>query len=194
MKDKLQRKLIFVIMISLVSLLNLNTITPISKADANVHTTKLYAKLEVGDDLALGVDTTSSEVKWSTDNKSVATVSAKGLVNARKAGRATVTANADKENYSFVIVVSESEVKPKASAKPTATPALSPTPKPTIAPSPTPILQKSQDDKSITVYITKTGSKYHTGSCRYLSKSKIPISLSEAEKYYSPCSVCDPPQ
>lgn len=41
------------------------------------------------------------------------------------------------------------------------------------------------------VYITKTGSKYHSGNCRYLSKSKIPILLSDAiAKGYSACSVC----
>ncbi len=31
-----------------------------------------------------------------------------------------------------------------------------------------------------TVYITKTGLKYHSDGCRYLSHSCIPISLSEA--------------
>jgi len=47
---------------------------------------------------------------------------------------------------------------------------------------------------STTVYITETGSKYHLAGCRYLSKSKIPISLREAcAKGYTPCSVCDPP-
>ena len=44
------------------------------------------------------------------------------------------------------------------------------------------------------VYITATGTKYHTDSCSYLAKSKIPISLSWAvEKGYSPCSRCRPP-
>lgn len=43
------------------------------------------------------------------------------------------------------------------------------------------------------VYITKTGEKYHTIHCRYLSKSCYEISLSDAiDKGYSPCSVCDP--
>lgn len=50
-----------------------------------------------------------------------------------------------------------------------------------------------QDTQTITVYVTKTGSKYHRDGCRYLSKSKIPISLSDAEKSYGPCSVCSPP-
>jgi len=45
-----------------------------------------------------------------------------------------------------------------------------------------------------TVYITKTGEKYHIGSCSYLKKSKIPINLSIAiENGYTPCSRCKPP-
>lgn len=49
-------------------------------------------------------------------------------------------------------------------------------------------------NKSITVYITNTGKKYHTGGCRYLSKSKIAISLKNAKVGYDPCSVCNPPE
>ena len=42
-----------------------------------------------------------------------------------------------------------------------------------------------------TVYITKTGKKYHRDGCRYLKKSQIPISLSDAEsRGYTPCSKC----
>jgi hypothetical protein len=44
-----------------------------------------------------------------------------------------------------------------------------------------------------TVYITKTGSKYHSDGCRYLSKSKTAIDLASAiSKGYSACSVCKP--
>jgi hypothetical protein len=49
----------------------------------------------------------------------------------------------------------------------------------------------SQDDP--TVYVTKTGSKYHTAGCSYLKKSAIPMKLSEASVSYSPCSRCNPP-
>jgi hypothetical protein len=46
-----------------------------------------------------------------------------------------------------------------------------------------------------TVYITRTGEKYHRGSCRYLRQSKIPISLTEAKRQgYTACSVCEPPR
>jgi micrococcal nuclease len=45
------------------------------------------------------------------------------------------------------------------------------------------------------VYITATGHCYHRAGCRYLSKSKIPITLAKAEaEGYRACEVCDPPQ
>lgn len=46
----------------------------------------------------------------------------------------------------------------------------------------------------ITVYVTRTGAKYHRAGCRYLSRSMIPVSLSDAKLSYSACSVCRPPQ
>jgi hypothetical protein len=48
--------------------------------------------------------------------------------------------------------------------------------------------------ESVTVYITKTGEKYHTSTCRYLSKSKISIELQDAiDQGFEPCKVCKPP-
>jgi hypothetical protein len=47
----------------------------------------------------------------------------------------------------------------------------------------------------VTVYGTRTGSKYHRDGCRYLSKSKIPMTLKQAkERGLTPCSVCNPPK
>jgi len=51
-----------------------------------------------------------------------------------------------------------------------------------------------EESKEVIVYITKTGSKYHSGGCRYLSKSKIAISLQDAKSSYGACSVCNPPR
>lgn len=49
------------------------------------------------------------------------------------------------------------------------------------------------DFKEQTVYITKTGEKYHRSGCRYLKKSKISVSLEDAvASGYSPCKVCKP--
>lgn len=50
------------------------------------------------------------------------------------------------------------------------------------------------DNQSITVYVTKTGSKYHRDGCQYLRQSRIPISLDNAHAQgYGPCSKCNPP-
>lgn len=46
----------------------------------------------------------------------------------------------------------------------------------------------------ITVYVTKTGKKYHREGCQHLRKSARAITLKEAlEKGYEPCSRCKPP-
>jgi hypothetical protein len=52
---------------------------------------------------------------------------------------------------------------------------------------------QKQDPQTITVYVTRTGAKYHRDGCRYLSRSKIPMSLAEASKRFAPCKVCKPP-
>lgn len=45
-----------------------------------------------------------------------------------------------------------------------------------------------------TVYVTNTGAKYHSSGCRYLSRSQIAISLSQAlSQGYDACSICNPP-
>ncbi|MBE0418065.1 MAG: thermonuclease family protein [Coriobacteriia bacterium] len=67
-----------------------------------------------------------------------------------------------------------------------------PEPEPEPEPEPKP---KPPSDSSETVYVTNTGEKYHRDGCRYLSKSKIPISLADAKAQgYEPCKVCKPPQ
>ena len=46
---------------------------------------------------------------------------------------------------------------------------------------------------SQTVYVTKTGEKYHDDGCRYLSRSKISTTLQDAKANgYTGCSVCKP--
>jgi micrococcal nuclease len=80
-------------------------------------------------------------------------------------------------------------------ASETATTASKASPIPPVLPSAVKVEPKTESTEAdITVYVTRTGAKYHRGSCRYLSKSKIPISLEEAKTRYSPCSVCSPPQ
>ena len=44
-----------------------------------------------------------------------------------------------------------------------------------------------------TVYVTRTGTKYHRAGCRHLGRSSIPMALGEATSQgYEPCRVCNP--
>lgn len=52
--------------------------------------------------------------------------------------------------------------------------------------------QPQQDEA--TVYVTKTGAKYHSAGCQYLRQSSIPMSLNTAKARYGPCSKCGPPR
>jgi len=55
-------------------------------------------------------------------------------------------------------------------------------------------LAKDETMTSQTVYRTQTGACYHESWCRHLAKSKIAITLQEAESIgLRACSKCDPP-
>jgi methylphosphotriester-DNA--protein-cysteine methyltransferase len=48
--------------------------------------------------------------------------------------------------------------------------------------------------RNTTVYITRTGEKYHTERCASVRNSKIAVSLGEAvSRGYEPCKRCKPP-
>jgi micrococcal nuclease len=54
--------------------------------------------------------------------------------------------------------------------------------------------QGSEDGTlSATVFVTKTGDKYHRNGCRHLNQSRIAIEPEDARRRYRPCSVCRPP-
>jgi hypothetical protein len=99
-------------------------------------------------------------------------------------------------------IVSENKTSPSQTQAPTQAPAQVPTQAPTAAstkaPTAAPTLAPTEspaptEPEGTIVYITETGEKYHKGSCRFLSKSKIEISLESAIKQgYEPCSVCKP--
>lgn len=69
-------------------------------------------------------------------------------------------------------------------------------------PAPTPATRRRTEGQTTeasepegeTVYVTRTGSKYHRAGCQYLRRSQIPVSLKEARRSYDACSVCRPPR
>lgn len=51
----------------------------------------------------------------------------------------------------------------------------------------------SSDLYSQTVYVTKTGEKYHLERCHYLKSSKIQLEYDKAKEMgFTPCKVCKP--
>lgn len=64
---------------------------------------------------------------------------------------------------------------------------------PAEAQSPPKVTIEKAAPEEVTVYVTKSGSKYHLATCKHLSKSKISKTLEDAKKRFSACSVCKPP-
>lgn len=88
--------------------------------------------------------------------------------------------------------------KPKPEPNRNESPAPEPVPvvTPGAVPASTPAAPetKKPDQQTITVYGTRTGSKYHRAGCSYL-KSSISMTLEEAtRKGLTPCSRCNPPR
>ncbi|MBR3770952.1 MAG: Ig domain-containing protein [Clostridium sp.] len=143
---------------------------------AKVGSTKLICKVKVevpkisvtkvslnaGKTKQLKVTGTTQKVTWKSSNRSVATVTSNGKVTAKKGGNATITAIvAGKKVLTCTITIKVKVNKP------------------------------SNQVGGGTVYITDTGSKYHSAGCRYLWNSSHPISRGDARSAgYEPCSRC----
>ncbi|MDE7421762.1 MAG: Ig-like domain-containing protein [Muribaculaceae bacterium] len=73
---------------------------------------KKTAEMETGASLQLNAtitpeNATSKEVKWTSSDSNIATVSTKGLVTAKKAGKVTITATANKYTATCVITITD---------------------------------------------------------------------------------------
>lgn len=130
-----QRKLLRQSMAALLSLslLAAGVLMPASHADAaknKIKLNKTKLKLTVGKKYKLKLSKKKGKIKWTSSKKKVATVNAKGVVKAKKAGKATITALMKGKKYKCKVTVKK--------AKPTTTATTSKTPSastPTKAPS-----------------------------------------------------------
>jgi len=85
-----------------------------------------------------------------------------------------------------------SSVQPRA---PSSAPTAASAPSSNVVAKPTPALAPVQSNQGVTVYGTKTGSKYHLATCSSLKSSKMPMTLSEAKAQgLTACKNCNPPQ
>lgn len=102
---------IFSLFLTLCILGSLLAVAPPAEAAAKkLNRTRL--NLTAGGTFTLKVKGTSAKVKWTSSKKSVAAVSSKGKVTAKKAGSATITAKVSKKKYTCKV-----SVKAKSNAR-----------------------------------------------------------------------------
>lgn len=94
--------------VSPVAIPGIPVVTQVSAATIKLNTTN--ATVYTGGTLTLKVTGTSSKVKWSSGNKSLATVSEKGVVSGLKAGSTTITATVGSKKYSCKITVKKPSI------------------------------------------------------------------------------------
>lgn len=154
---------------------------PVTIEEVTLKASNASMTLKPNETQTLKVTTNSHHaITYASSNPDVVTVDEAGHISALKAGTATISATVDGHTQTCHITVPSTQKKSTTSSHHT-----------THHSSTNRTTQSSNTNIGETVYITKTGSKYHRAGCRYLRKSQIEISLSEAKNEgYTACSVC----
>ncbi len=97
--------------ILLTLILCISIMTPSVTYAATIKLNKSKLELNLGDTYTLKLKGSSGTVKWSSSDKSIATVSKKGKVSAIAIGKTTVTATINKKKYKCSVTVSEKVAK-----------------------------------------------------------------------------------
>ena len=85
------------------------TLTPVRVEAKGAHLNKTKVTISVGDKAKLKVAGASGKIKWTTSKKSVATVTQKGVVKARKEGTAIVKAKIGKKVLKCKVIVEDDD-------------------------------------------------------------------------------------
>lgn len=78
---------------------------PAAEAASKIHLSQTEAEIDSGSTLQLTLEGTKKTVTWSSSNKTIATVSKKGLVTAQKAGKVKIRAKAGGKTYTCALTV-----------------------------------------------------------------------------------------
>ncbi|MDF2540778.1 MAG: hypothetical protein K0S47_496 [Herbinix sp.] len=97
----------FALILSILTPTVLTAGNPTVAQAATIKLNKKTLSLEVGKTTTLKVLGSTKKATWSSNKKSVATVSSSGKVTAVKVGTATITATIDKKKYSCTVTVKE---------------------------------------------------------------------------------------
>lgn len=102
MNNLLKKSLSFLLVLTLIiSLTGAASVQAATKIKLSASKKTLY----VGKSFTLKLTGTTKKVTWSSSKKSVATVTSKGKVTAKKAGKATITAKVGSKKYTCVVTV-----------------------------------------------------------------------------------------
>ena len=121
-------------------------------------------------------------ITYTSSDSDIVSVDSSGIIEAKKAGTATITATVDGKKATCKVTVTSPKTYTSSTSSSTNRSSSSTSSQSTL-----------QNTVGYTVYRTKTGSKYHRDGCRYLSRSQIAISKTDAINMgLTPCSVCNP--
>lgn len=115
-----------------------------TNAAGKVKLNKTKVSLMVGKTVTLKLKGTKKKIKWTSKNKSIATVSAKGKVKAKKVGSTKIIAKVSGKKYSCKVTVIQKKPvpqrteRPEVKYNPVLEPTLTPGPKPTSETTATP--------------------------------------------------------
>ena len=101
----------------LLSALVLVFVLLIPQSTQAAHLNKYSKKLMVGESFKLRVVGTSTKVKFKSSNKKVATVTAKGVIRAKKKGKAVITATVGDTKYKCKVTVQTIHSKYRAKVR-----------------------------------------------------------------------------
>ena len=108
------RKLLIIVMIAGMLIPAVSAVTPVT-VQAAVKISAKKKTLNVGQSFTLNITRAKTKkVKWSSDKKSVATVSSTGKVFAESAGTAKITAKVGKKSYKCTVTVKNKAFNPNA--------------------------------------------------------------------------------
>ena len=179
---------------------------PVNIEEVTLKPSVTSIKLNKDASQVLQVETNSPhDIVYKSSNDTIASVDAKGNVKALKAGHAIIHASVDGKTTSCQVTVNDPNTDKPIRENNTSNKNSTNSKKSNSTSNKSTSSKKSsstksssqknnttkQNNVSSTVYITKTGNKYHEAGCRYLRKSKIAISKSKAiSQGYEACSVC----
>ncbi len=112
-----------------------------TNAAGKVKLNKTKVSLMVDKTVMLKVKGTKKKVKWTSKNKSIATVSAKGKVKAKKVGSTKIIARVSGKKYSCKVTVTQKKPVPQRTERPEVK--YNPILEPTMTPEPTPTLEST---------------------------------------------------